>query len=90
MKAIITEPIGTVVKKVVNTDEEVKVCPFCGNHKLEITSKESYTKLTQENGKACIILTCHNCDTAKTCFEDVESYEQKVNILVSNWNKRTK
>ena len=90
MKAIITESYGKIVKKVVPTEEEVLACPFCGNTALEITSKESYTKLTQENGKACIILTCHNCDTAKTCFEDVESYEEKVNILVSNWNKRTK
>ena len=69
--------------------KDFKDCPFCGGHDFRITSEESYNRMLDENGSACIGFDCRTCDAGMDEFTDsIRNYRSKVKALQEKWNKR--
>lgn len=65
-------------------------CPFCGKNNLDVTPKEMFNELMEENGRACISVNCLNCKLDMYEHTDGVTYEEKLDLLKEKWNRRAK
>ena len=67
-----------------------KPCPFCGGKALDVMTKEFYSELMDENGRACVSMRCKACALDMYEHTDGVTYEEKLDLLKAKWNRRTK
>ncbi len=67
-----------------------KPCPFCGRKDLDVMTKEFYSELMDENGSACVRISCKACRLDMYEFTDDVTYEEKMDLLKEKWNRRAK
>lgn len=67
-----------------------KPCPFCGRKDLYVMTKEFYSKLMDENGRACVSMRCNACSLDMYEHTDDATYEEKIELLKEKWNRRAK
>lgn len=65
-----------------------KPCPFCGNHNIVVTSKQSWEEVMAEHHSAAISMECTECLMDLWEMTDGISYEHKYNLLLERWNRR--
>ena len=69
-----------------------KPCPICGKYDgLYINSEKHYNKLLKENGGACLLMGCKECDIDMKVYDHVESnndYKYMRGVLIKKWNRR--
>lgn len=90
-------------------ERRVRECPFCGNtdgltcsynsgiweDEINITRYQCYENLVEQNGSACVKLSCLTCDTTMT-EHDSEAQTGKLPLdyttitdrLIEKWNTR--
>lgn len=68
---------------------ELKPCPFCGNTKLEVTTKNQFYEVQGEYGVAAICVRCWTCSADMYDHTRTEKdYYKRVQMLVDKWNRR--
>lgn len=65
------------------TMDELKPCPFCGSHKIQIVVKSSWARVNCTNCRANINLE------HRTVYDPEVAAEYFVPRLISTWNRRT-
>lgn len=65
-------------------------CPFCGKTDLDVMTKAFYNKLMKKHGRACVCISCKDCDLDLYEHTDGVTYEEKIELLAKKWNRRAK
>lgn len=68
--------------------ELAKPCPFCGGKRLIVTDEETFNRLYEENGGACVRLWCVTCDLDLYDHSDGSNYSARLKKLLNKWNTR--
>lgn len=82
------------MKAKISVDEFMKnalPCPFCGGKDLSVTEERIFNELVEENGRACVSVTCYTCGAYKydyTRGREGNSYSFRLKRLLDGWNGR--
>lgn len=63
-------------------------CPFCGGKRLIVTDEEIFNQLYEENGSACVCLSCLDCSLDLYDHSNGANYSARLKKLLNKWNTR--
>lgn len=74
---------------------KISPCPFCGSEASIITDKETFERVKEKNGGACVQIRCDEflgCGAemfTHTLESSGDSYESVLEEAINRWNRRT-
>ena len=68
--------------------KEWKTCPQCGKlDRLDFTQQDTYERLRDENGSACVTVECRRCNLElRDHSREISEYEDRMVLLCYKWN----
>ena len=78
-----------IIREMESGSYMVRPCPFCGKSEMDFTGVDSFQELSEDDGKACIRMSCKNCNIDMYDHTYAErNYQVRKFLLITKWNMR--
>lgn len=78
----------SIINMMTRNEYKLKPCPFCGNYP-SMMSRSFFESLDEENGSACISISCKHCNLDfRDHTHDEHNYFIRAFLVAEKWNAR--